>query len=240
VPAPSPIPEYTAKWYLRADVGAGFGFGTGLSERGLQYGQNDVAFGDPSLFSSFFTDEGHSVGYSYGFGAGYYVNNNFRLDLTFELRQDKEPTLYGDFSEEAVLIGKVQDRTRLRSGVFLANAYYDIGGFGRLRPYFGGGLGFAVNEIERTHTTAYSTCDFADCASPERAVESGYTYSLAAQFTAGVSYQVWDGTHLDVNYRYLFVGGTDSSLTIAGDRSTVDIDDQSEHYVRAGLRWDLN
>jgi opacity protein-like surface antigen len=128
----------------------------------------------------------------------------------------------------------------------LANAYYDIGGLGRWRPYIGGGLGFSVNEVERLHQTSYATCPTAGCLNPTPEgtdpVRSGlhYTYTLAAQLTAGVSYQVWDNTHLDINYRYLFVGGTDQSMWVNGRNSTVEIDDQHEHYLRAGLRWDIN
>ena len=39
VPAPAPIPDYTPKWYLRADVGLGLGVGMDVKERGMTYGR---------------------------------------------------------------------------------------------------------------------------------------------------------------------------------------------------------
>ena len=94
-----------------------------------------------------------------------------------------------------------------------------------------------------------STCDTAvlnDCDTPTAAggysaqASSEYAYTLAANVTAGVSYKVSDVTSLDFNYRYLYVGGTSSTMVINGYSSTVDIEDQHEHYLRAGLRFDIN
>ena len=261
VPAPNPVPDYKAKYYLRADLGVGFNIGSDLSESGARYGRNDAglfnasrpfALGDPAFFNAFSTDGGHDVGYSFGVGAGYYITNNFRMDLTFDLREEKSPSLNGDFTYDNYVdtdadgivdspdgnevSGTVRDRFRLRSGIFLANAYYDMSGFGRWRPYVGGGVGFSVNELERLHQTNYSLCGTPGCANPVSAgsvresSDTRYTYSLAAQLTAGVSYQVWDNTHLDINYRYLFVGGTDQDMSLNGRNSTIEIDDQHEHY----------
>jgi len=271
VPAPNPVPDYKAKYYLRADLGVGFNVGSGLSESGAQYGRNDFGtfnavnafgMGDPAFFNTFGTDQGHETGYSFDVGVGYYLTNNLRMDLTFGLRQEKLPSLNGDFTyanfidtdadtivdtpDGTEVNGVVRDRFRLRTGVFMANAYYDVGGLGRWRPYIGGGLGFSVNEVERQNVTNYSFCPTPGCANPTAigtqsgASELQYSYSLAAQLTAGVSYKVWESTHLDFNYRYLYVGGTDNSIRIGGSNSTMDIDDQHEHYLRAGLRWDLN
>lgn len=86
----------------------------------------------------------------------------------------------------------------------------------------------------------------AGCDTPdeERSFESQtdrqYTYSLAANLTAGVSYKVSDVTSLDFNYRYLYVGGSDMSASINGYNSKIDVEDQHEHYLRAGLRFDIN
>ena len=276
VPAPNPVPDYKAKYYLRADLGVGFNIGAGLSERGAQYGVNEGAgsfnainpfgYGSSPEFTSTRTEWGHDVGYSFDIGAGYYFTNNFRMDLTFGLREEKLQSLDGsyqyrdDANNDGVLDpppgetdwvqGEVRDRFRLRSGIFLANAYYDVGGWGKWRPYVGGGLGFSVNEVERRNNRTYTLCagdaSGPTCPSPTAAGSNSassdlqYTYSLAAQLTAGVSYEVWENTHLDFNYRYLYVGGTDSGLRVGGRTSMVEIDDQHEHYLRAGLRWDLN
>ncbi len=214
VPAPHPVPDYRAKWYLRGDIGVGFNAGADLSPRGLQPpNANDLVYDR--------VDGGDDVGYSFGLGAGYYFSNNFRMDLTFDFRQEKNSSIYWQNGNS----DPVRDRVSLQSGIFLANAYYDMNKFGRLRPYIGVGIGFAINDLDRQG---------------EIWRDSDTSYTLAAQATAGLSYEVRDGTHLDFNYRYLFVGGTESRASAGGVTSIVDIEDQHEHYLRAGLRWDIN
>jgi hypothetical protein len=55
-----------------------------------------------------------------------------------------------------------------------------------------------------------------------------------------VTYRISKVTSLDFNYRYLYVGGTDTSARIYGYNSTINVAAQHEHYLRAGLRWDIN
>jgi opacity protein-like surface antigen len=215
VPAPHPIPDYRAKWYLRGDLGVGFNTGADLSPRGLQWPDEGDHVYDARV------DGGDDVGYSFGLGAGYYFSNNFRMDLTFDFRKEKDASVHWQIDDATA-----RDRISLQSGIFLANAYYDMNKFGRFRPYIGGGIGFAINDLDREG---------------EIGTDSDTSYTLAAQATAGISYEVRDGTHLDFNYRYLFVGGTESrASSVDGVRSIVDIEDQHEHYLRAGLRWDIN
>ena len=215
VPAPHPIPDYRAKWYLRGDLGVGFNTGADLSPRGLQWPYEDDPVYDARVGG------GDDVGYSFGLGAGYYFSNNFRMDLTFDFRKEKDASVHWQIDDATA-----RDRISLQSGIFLANAYYDMNKFGRFRPYIGGGIGFAINDLDREG---------------EIWTDSDTSYTLAAQATAGISYEVRDGTHLDFNYRYLFVGGTESrASSVDGVRSIVDIEDQHEHYLRAGLRWDIN
>ncbi len=269
VPAPVPVPEYKPRWYMRFDAGVGLGVGLDTSESGMTYGERDAAggssgiaengpFGMPSS-----ADTGGDVGHSIGIGAGYYFSNNFRMDVTGELRMEKSSTLDGSFEYDSVnppggifpgapdgyrVFGEVSDKTTMKSGIFMANGYYDFSRSSKFVPYVGGGIGFAVNEIERTHTTALASCDRSvdpTCQPPlntayRAASDTEYTYSLAANAQAGFSYRLSDITSLDFNYRYLYVGGSDTSLTINGYRSKVEIEDQHEHYLRAGLRFDIN
>jgi opacity protein-like surface antigen len=222
VPAPHPIPDYRAKWYLRGDLGVGFNTGVDLSPRGLESPM-------PLVYDAR-VDGGDDVGFSFGLGAGYYFSNNFRMDLTFDFRKEKDASVH--WQVEHPIQVTARDRVSLQSGIFLANAYYDMNQFGRLRPYIGGGIGFAINDLDREGKIAGESNSIS--------LDSDTSYTFAAQATAGVSYQVRDGTHLDFNYRYLFVGGTESRTSVYGVKSIVDIEDQHEHYLRAGLRWDIN
>ena len=146
------------------------------------------------------------------------------------------------------ILGDVTDTTTYRSSIFMANGYYDMSGFHRFKPYIGAGVGFSVNELKRSHRTDFSECDPVaqpDCSAPtplgsyDARTDKSYTFSLAASLTAGVTYRISERTALDFNYRYLYVGGTDVSTAIGPHQSVMDIDDQHEHYIRAGLRWDI-
>ena len=267
VPAPVPIPDYSPKWYMRADVGLGLGVSMDASESGMTYGANDFGLGNatsptgPFGMAGIF-DNGHNIGHSIGVGAGYYFSPNFRMDITGELRSEKESSQTGQFQyiytdplppgARTQVDGRFRDKTELQSAVFMANGYYDMTSLGRWKPYIGGGLGFAVNDVRRTHGTSFTQCDPDDvgppvaCNAPTAAggfnerTDSQYTYSLAANLTAGVSYKISDVTSLDFNYRYLYVGGSDVSTTINGYNSKIEVADQHEHYLRAGLRFDIN
>jgi opacity protein-like surface antigen len=262
VPAPAPIPEYSARWYLRADVGVGFGLGMDASERGMTYGNDEggAGYNAAALFGmgengSIRSNSNEEIGYIFGAGIGYYFSPKFRMDITGEVRMEKQNTINGDFQYFDVgtptdrVNGDFQDSTKLRSTIFMANGYYDMNRHGRWNPYVGAGLGFAVNELQRTHTTNLNVCDTRGdptCSTPNSitgynaSTNKDYTFSLAASAMAGVTYRISKVTSLDFNYRYLYVGGTDTSATINGYNSTINVAAQHEHYLRAGLRWDIN
>lgn len=146
----------------------------------------------------------------------------------------------------------VDDVTKVSSVVSLFNAYYDLGKLHGVTPYIGAGIGVVMHHLNRSHTTTETTCDLTTV--PECGAEvtrDSYTratkqnsFALAAAVTAGLSYQMSDITALDVNYRYLHIGGTDMSMTITDNfghssQSKVTIGDSSEHQLRAGLRFDI-
>jgi hypothetical protein len=93
VPAPAPIPEYSARWYLRADVGVGFGLGMDASERGTTYGVDEVERGYNAAApfgmgtnGSIGTSSNEEIGHIFGAGIGYYFSPKFRMDITGEVR----------------------------------------------------------------------------------------------------------------------------------------------------------
>ena len=65
-------------------------------------------------------------------------------------------------------------------------------------------------------------------------------HTLAAMATAGVTYKMSEKLDLDLNYRYMFIDGFNSEVEIEGHTSTVTVDDQHEHQLRAGLRFNVN
>lgn len=259
VPAPAPIPDYAAKWYLRGDASVSLNADTQMNESGMTYGVNETTANynasAPFGFEVLGNDSGAKYGHSIGVGAGYYYSRHLRFDFTGELLSEKKTDISGGFSYNDTVStnmrvnGTVLDRTTLHSAVFMANGYIDLSRNSRWKPYVGGGIGFAVNDIKRTHSTSLTTCDTGtpgDCDSPTAAgsysaeARSRYAYTLAANATVGLSYKISSVTSLDFNYRYLYVGGTDMTTVINGYTSRVNIDDQQEHHLRAGLRFDIN
>ena len=62
---------------------------------------------------------------------------------------------------------------------------------------------------------------------------------FAAAAMAGVSYDFSSFFAIDVNYRFLHIGG--SGVSLAPDvASTVEIGDLNEHQIRAGFRFYVN
>ena len=257
VPVPAPIPDSTARWYLRADIAAGF-MSADPSERGIVYGENlyppaDIASPLLSAFSSSTPD----ATFSFGGGFGYYWSPNFRTDLTLEGRTQQRLSIRGSYSydEDGTanrVDGETQDRTQLNAGLLMFNGYIDFArNNSAFTPYIGGGLGFSVNQLRRNFSNAEAICDptglgagedcFDDVGISRGSVaeETAYTASFAAAAMAGFSYSITPVTMLDVNYRYLYIGGADASLTVGGARSTFSTGDLHEHQIRAGLRWNI-
>ena len=251
VPAPVPIPIWKPVWYFRGDVGVGLAGGPDASESGLIFGKDSVnyPFELPEDFGT--SDTGSLV--TLGVGVGKYWNNFFRTDFTAEWRSSTEHKYSGNYEYYArpgdtLIQGKAFDKTTVRGGIFLFNGYFDFyrGEESRWTPYLGGGVGFAWNSLEREHRTEEQQCS--PCNSgirDEVEVRSkNQSLSFAANVMAGVGYRFSDTTSVDLNYRFLYVGGSDATLGIWGKQfggvSKVSVDDTFEHQLRAGLRFDIN
>ncbi len=257
VPVPAPIPDYAARWYLRADLSLGFA-SSDPSESGIIYGQNlyppqDTSrpFRTPGHWSD---DDTQSV-LSYGAGFGYYWSPRFRTDLTFEGRTERDVKIRGtyDYPHEvydpstgwqptgAQIFGETRDDAKLSSGLLLFNAYYDFVRAGPLTPYIGAGVGFSVNKLQRNFANQEYACLGLSCVGPwsSLARDSSYDVTFAAALSAGLSYSLSPVTMLDVGYRYLYIGSSDIDLTINGVKSNFSTGDTHEHQIRAGLRWNI-
>ncbi len=256
VPVPAPIPDSTARWYLRADLAAGF-MSADPSERGIVYGDNLYPPADlagPLSFAAF-TSSTPDATFSFGGGFGYYWSPNFRTDVTLEGRTQQRLTIRGSYSYDQdidgadQIDGETQDRSQLNAGLMMFNGYIDFARNGAFTPYIGGGLGFSINQLRRNFSNQEYQCapgglpgdcvDPANLARTSFAEETAYTASFAAAAMAGFSYAITPVTMLDVNYRYLYIGGADASLTVGGARSTFSTGDLHEHQIRAGLRWNI-
>jgi len=167
VPAPIPVPMYDPVWYFRADLGFGFGDGPSASEEGIVYGEPTGNFVPEHTF---YPNAGDSTGdfdqaVNFGVGVGFRWSERFRTDLTGESRRAERVRTIGRSSvdlepdpangiDSGRVVGATDDEMHIKGGLVLFNAYYDMptrwGGF---TPYIGGGLGFAVSQIDRRNRT---------------------------------------------------------------------------------------
>lgn len=274
VPVPRPIPVYRADWYLRADVGIGFVGSHDGSEKGLLFGRTDApgTTGPEPLGSlpSWFNNDFDTF-VTFGGGVGYRFSDRIRGDITVESTSMGHGVMEGglSYNMHAVTVGPpdtydplppggqnqanvyIRDETKIHSTLMLVNAYYDFGAVRGFTPYVGAGLGVAAHRMKRKNTTTYTTCDSADCAGTLTAdgessdTNTSTRYALAAAATVGLSYDISDITTLDFNYRYLYIGGADTTLRVAHPDNTtsyskVTVGEASEHQLRAGLRFNIN
>lgn len=203
-----------------------------------------------------------------GVGVGYYWTNRFRTDVTVDLMGSNSVTAKGNYSYAAyqysgapatygpvdaaagrTIYGDVVDKTKLNSTAVLFNLYADLANGGPLTPYIGGGVGVAYTKAERIHQTNVFACDANNDPLCQSRVEqdgfkqSGNTHNvgLAAAATAGIVYDLTSSTKLDVNYRYLYLADSKAGLTFTGgQKSSIEIGDQHQHQIRAGVRFDIN
>jgi len=225
VPAPIPVAVEEAEWYFRGDFAAGFGgspsinvLGTNLVESVLPNAQWSQSF-EPSFTG--------------GAGVGYIWSPNWRTDVTVDVHS----IMHAEQSGSAVIDGNnvyAQDKTKMMSTILLLNAYYDFRTGTPWTPYIGAGLGFAVNQLTQSFTV--NTNGSEDSVS-QRSTDAAF----AAAAMVGVSYDVSSYFAIDLNYRFLHIGGSEVTLdNIDRPVSTVEIGDINEHQIRAGFRFYVN
>lgn len=157
-------------------------------------------------------------GYSFGAGAGYETGTGLRADVTL------------DFLENRGLTSTTGHTVNLRSGLLLANVYYDFGfsdyasaagGFG---AYVGAGIGAAYN---------YSEVHEAD----GDLFAWGDTVEGAAALMAGVTYDMGDVV-ADLGYRAIYM---DKVMSTPPNLANAYIINKNWiHEVRGTLRYRFN
>lgn len=156
-------------------------------------------------------------GYSLGVGAGYETGDGFRADLTF------------DYLSNNGLTSTTGETVNLRSGLVLANVYYDFNIFGHSGAeggpsvYVGAGLGFAKNYSE-VYTGAVLTA-------------WGTSVEAAAAIMAGVSYDM-GSVVADLGYRGIYMNKVMSQPPLPANAYI--INNNFIHEIRASLRYRFN
>lgn len=210
---PPPQQDCCDGWYLRGQIGVGMN-------------------GKPSLDYTTTTNatlQHYDMADSYfiGGGIGYEWNSWLRFDATVDYRAKSR--VYSLVTYGSSGIDEYQGY--LKSWIFMANAYIDLGTWECFTPFVGFGVGAAYNTLS----------DFSDV-NPNGGYGFGRNPSewhMAYALHAGVSYNVSKTFKIDLAYRYLNYG----SITDTVDCNVTCTQDQFKfgnlysHDVMLGFRW---
>lgn len=257
VPIPAPVPE-TFAWYVRLDLGVGM-TGGDASQNGFDYGVGPAAnyWADAPRRMSWF-DSSSDAFFQGGIGFGRYLSPRFRMDATLDFKTADDYgrtgvltyTEYDGAPPGGVATGDTirvngTESVEVSDGVALINGYLDLVPRARFTPYIGLGAGFAARFIERSHvSTETIVSGGVDGAFRTWTGDGKDTqFAPAVSATAGFTWAISQGTMLDVNYRYTYIGSVDTSMTIVSggesQRSKITINESHQHAIRAGLRWNI-
>ncbi len=220
-------------FYLRGDVGVGANIA----------GKHSIATtpGPNAIGVTGYNDDLGASGFV-GIGAGYAINNWFRVDGTLEYRGGSKLSsvdYYGPNAANGFTTGKDFYSANVSSIVGLANAYVDLGTWYCITPYIGAGAGFANNTISGFTDIGYSV-PVPPGGTSGVYFGKGSTTNFAWALMAGLGYDVTSNLKLDLGYRYLNMGKatTGSSVPQFGPPTyKYTQKDLASHDFRIGMRW---
>ena len=236
---PEPLPPLAAApevqvsevsgWYLRGDVGYDFNH-----MRGAKYFQggndNQTGFDSTKLDDSF----------NLGVGVGYQMNHYLRGDLTFDymtsadFRGSTSSAGGADVGTACAGACTSTDISSMKAYALMANAYVDLGTYGAITPYIGGGIGGAYVKWDNLKNTSCaddgSVCD-------DTVTHRGKgSWRFAYQLMAGAAIDVTCNVKADVGYRYRHISGGDMFGFAESGGPGYDKGFDS-HEIRAGARY---
>jgi len=219
-PLPQPAPAVDS-WYLRGYVGVGMN-GTPT----LDYLPAPADVGNGFAFDQ------HSIADTtfLGAGVGYEWNNWLRFDFTGEYRGKTQVNARGVY--DALTGAGDAYQGYLKSYVFLANGFVDLGTWNCFTPYVGLGVGGAYNQL----------ADFVDMGIGTTGAGFGRNsaeWHTAYALYAGVGFAVTKDLKIDLSYRYLNYGSiTDTVDCIGGcTADSYKFGNLYSHDFMLGLRW---
>jgi opacity protein-like surface antigen len=162
-----------------------------------------------------------------GGGVGYRFNQYFRGDVTLSYRDGYR------INSAKVMEGLTYfSKGNVYSLAGLANAYVEPVQFGIIRPYIGGGIGFARNQVGNV---AVSVLDY------NGTLLGSSSTSFAWQASAGIGIAITPKLTADIGYRYMNLGeGRTGSHVDFGQWTQDNWSSKGHlraHELQAGLRY---
>jgi len=108
----------------------------------------------------------------------------------------------------------------------LVNLFYDFNQFGAIKPFIGGGIGFASVDFDGHGVTGPGVVMDDD--------DTGFAYQLSA----GANIAISASTDIELGYRYMGVTDVELTSTTAGGNVTSDVD-VDNHIIYGGLRFKM-
>jgi opacity protein-like surface antigen len=258
--------EIGTGWYIRGDVGYNFGgrqndefydltpvtFDNSYADAinvgvGFGYRFNDIFRMDTTLdrvFGGSFSNTELVAPTGPCNGIGEYVNPN--TGVVFLGAYDINNCLR-------------KDESSYNAWYAMGNAYADLGTFNGFTPFLGAGLGVAkINWQEQTnsitcvpvagdvHREACSAIGsvaqppFNSIYTEPGVLNNGSNWKLAMSLTAGVSYELSKGLHLDTSYKFTSIGGGFGSIPYGPTPgSSIAKDGFGLHQVKMGVRYEI-
>jgi opacity protein-like surface antigen len=258
--------EIGTGWYIRGDVGYNFGgrqydnlydlapvtFSESYSDAlnvgvGFGYKFNDIFRMDTTLDRVFGGNFGNTqlvAPTGPCNGTGLYVNPISGV------------TFMGPYAIDNCLR---RDEASYNAWVAMGNAYADLATVNGFTPFIGAGLGVAkINWQEQTNSitcipvagdvhveACNATGTVAQPALNEVYTEpgilnNGSNWKLAMSLTAGVSYELSKGLHLDTSYKFTSIGGGFGSIPYGPTPgSSIAKDGFGLHQVKMGMRYEI-
>ncbi len=208
-------------WYLRGDIGIGV------------TNQFDITYepSPPDVGNGFAFDQ-HSWADTAFFdvGAGYEWNNWLRFDFTAGYRNRTQVNARGIYNPATGQGDSYQGY--LRSWIFLANAYIDLGTWDCLTPFIGAGVGGAYNQMADLVDQGIGTTGAGFG-------RNSTNWSPAYAFYAGLDYDVTKNFIVELSYRYLNYGSVTDTVDCVGGCSpdSYKFSNLSSNDFMLGMRW---
>ena len=142
-------------------------------------------------------NEDLGTGKAFGFSAGKYLNDNFRLELEAIKRAGYE------FDARIIEAPTFTEKVKIQTEALFINGFYDFQPFSisntPITPYLGGGVGISRNKLG---TTVQHEDGIPDGGTTDGDTINQFAYKLSAGTLVSITEQL----SLDVNYQYVNLG----------------------------------